>query len=271
MKDGKSLPVLAAQRGTEASGYQIITSNNSKKTNKTWKAERRSPGSCSVGSVWRWLRAGCAPCAHPACGVHLGLWPRTLLRWLRGTPGQSQAWLPAAASGQVPLSLTEVAAELFSRRIRYGGFWAKGDELRLGEREFPPEPRGCSVQADPRGCCCSMGLADPSSIPKITLHPCRMVPRVLLMELPGSPRTEYWGLVCPMDLPVQSSSVPNLLEGVLASLPRAGGGKGGPDVVGSQRCHSPSGVSGSWVHGAKACLGMLPAPFPSPCPLQSCS
>lgn len=123
-----------------------------------------------------------------------------------------------------------------------------------------------------------MGLADPSSIPKFTLHQCKMVPRVpvaSLMDLPGSleyARTEYWGLVCPMDLPVQSSSVPSLLEGVLADLlPRAGGDKGGQDAAGRQRCHSPSGVSGSLVHGAKGCLGMLPAPFPSPCPLQLCS
>lgn len=27
----------------------------------------------------------------------------------------------------------------------------KGDELRLGEWEFPSEPRGCSVQVNPQG------------------------------------------------------------------------------------------------------------------------
>lgn len=51
--------------------------------------------------------------------------------------------------------------------------------------------------------------------------------------------TEYWGLVCPLDLPVQSSSIPNLLEGVLADLlPRVGGDKRGQDAMGSQRCHA---------------------------------
>lgn len=42
-----------------------------------------------------------------------------------------------------------------------------------------------------------------------------------LTDLPGPPEyasTEYWGLIYPMDLPVQSSSVPNLLEAVLADL-----------------------------------------------------
>lgn len=96
------------------------------------------------------------------------------------------------------------------------------------------------------------------------------VPVASLTDLPGSleyASTEHWRLVCPVDLPVQGSSVPNLLEGVLADLPSVGGGKGGQDMVGSQRCHSPSDVSGSLLHGAKGCLGTLPAPFPSPCPL----
>lgn len=91
-----------------------------------------------------------------------------------------------------PLSLTEVAAGLLSIGFIKVGFWAKGDDkLWLGEWELPPELRGCSVQADPQGsgCCCSMGLADLSSIPKITLHLCRMVQRVpvaFLRDLPAS-------------------------------------------------------------------------------------
>lgn len=103
-----------------------------KENKKTWKTKFRSPNSCSIGSMWRWLQAGCAPCAQPVCGMHVGLWPRTLLWWLQGTPEQRQAWLPLAASGQVPLSLTEVAAELFSRRIHCGGILGKRGRAAVG-------------------------------------------------------------------------------------------------------------------------------------------
>lgn len=134
MKDGKSLPVPSARYSERARDLGI--SNNYikqlKENKKTWKTKFRSPNSCSIGSMWRWLQAGCAPCAQPVCGMHVGLWPRTLLWWLRGTPEQREAWLPLAASGQVPLSLTEVAAELFSRRIHYGGILGKRGRAAVG-------------------------------------------------------------------------------------------------------------------------------------------
>lgn len=134
--------MLTAQRGTETSGYQIITSNNSKENKKTWKSEFRSPKSCSIGSMWRRLQAGCAPCAQPVRGMHVGLWPWTLLWWLWGTPEQCQAWLPLAASWQVPLSLTEVAAEWFCHRIHYGGILGRRGQAAVGRVGVPSRAKG---------------------------------------------------------------------------------------------------------------------------------
>lgn len=74
MKDGKSLLVFTAQRGTEISGYQIITSNNSKKTKKPGKLKARVPaaaplGPCGDGSGWDELPV------HTQHVMFVGLWP----------------------------------------------------------------------------------------------------------------------------------------------------------------------------------------------------
>lgn len=53
----------------------LRTSNNyieQLKPIKPGKLNARAPSSCSTVSVWRWLRAGGAPCAHPVGGMHMG-------------------------------------------------------------------------------------------------------------------------------------------------------------------------------------------------------
>lgn len=178
MKDGKSLPVFTAQRGTETSGYQIITSNNSKKTKqnkkKPWKKlNARVPAAAPLGRRGDGSRWDELP-VHILCvGCMWGSGQDTALVAL-GTLEQHQACLPLAASGQVLLSPTEVAAELFSHRIHYGGILGKRGRAAVGRVGVSSRAEGllCAGRSMRiRG----TAAADLSSIPKITVHPCRMV------------------------------------------------------------------------------------------------
>lgn len=124
MKDGKSLPVLTARRGTENLGYQIIITNNSKKNleklTKTWKTKFKSPNSCCIGSVWDVL-----PVHTQAWDARGALAKDTALVALGDTgavPGLASTGCLQAA----PPSLTEVAAELFSHRNRGGILGKRG-------------------------------------------------------------------------------------------------------------------------------------------------
>lgn len=171
--------------------------------------------------------------------------------------GGHQSSASPAFHWQVPLSLTEVAAELFFFPTGFivVGFWAKGDELRFGRVGVSSRTEGLLLHwgwlTHQVFIKCRMVLDRPAGISRICQD------RIL-----------GFGLSCgSSSAKLQRSQLAG--EGVLADLlPRNGVAEVGRMQWGLRDviwC-----VSGSLVHAAKGCLGMLPAPFPSPCPLQLC-
>lgn len=121
-------------------------------------------------------------CKRDVLPVHTQSWDA------RGALATDTALVASSAFHWLPLgppSLTEVAAELLSLRIHHGGILGKMGRAAVGRVGVSSSPVAapCRRIHKDQGCCCSVGLPDPSSISKITLHRCRMVPRMPVASL----------------------------------------------------------------------------------------